>query len=81
MKRIKFRPTPRYNLQQFGSCLAKYDLSTVLNVENVDEKVEDCTRATNDMFNYYFPKRTVRMHTDDNFFITTKIKKLLRKRD
>jgi hypothetical protein len=81
VKIIKLRPTPRYNLQQFGSCHAKYDLSTVLNVENVDEKVEDCTRATNDMINYYFPKGTVRMRTDDKFFITTKIKKLLRKRD
>ena len=81
VKKIKFRPTPRYNLQQFGSCLAQYDWSTVLNVENVDEKVEDFTRATNDMINYYFPERTVRMHSDDKFFITTKIKRLLRKRD
>ena len=81
VKKIKFRPTPRYNLQQFGSCLAQYEWSTVLNVENVDEKVEDFTRATNDMINYYFPERTVRMHSDDNFFITTKIKRLLRKRD
>ena len=81
VKKIKFRPTPRHNLQQFGSCLAQYDWSTVLNVENVDEKVEDFTRATNDMINYYFPERTVRMHSDDKFFITTKIKRLLRKRD
>ena len=50
-------------------------------VENVYEKVEDFTRATNDMINYYFPERTVRMHSDDKFFITTKIKRLLRKRD
>ena len=33
------------------------------------------------MINCYFPERTVRMHSDDNFFITTKIKRLLRKRD
>ena len=81
VKKIKFRPTPRYNLQQFGSCLAQYDWSTVLNVENVDEKVEDFTRATNDMINYYFSERTFLMHSDDKFFITTKINRLLRKRD
>jgi hypothetical protein len=65
VKKIKFPPTPTYNLQQFGSCLAQYDWSTVLNIENVDEKVEDFNRATNDMINYYFPERTVRMHYDE----------------
>jgi hypothetical protein len=56
VKKIKFRPTTTYNLQQFGSCLAHYDWSPVLNVEDVVEKFEDLTRATNDMINYYFPE-------------------------
>ena len=81
VKKIKFRPTPSHSLQEFGSCLSQYDWSPVLNAVNVDEKVEDFIRATKDMINHYFPEQTARMHSDDKFFITTKIKRLLKKRD
>ena len=33
------------------------------------------------MINNYIPEQTARMHSDDKFFITTKIKRLLKKRD
>ena len=81
VKKIKFRPTPSQSLQEFGSCLSQYDWSPVLNAVNVDEKVEDFIRATKDMINHYFPEQIARMHSDDKFFITTKIKRLLKKRD
>ena len=81
VKKIKFRPMPNDKLQQFGYCLSQYDWSSTLNAENVDDKVEVFTRVTNDMVNHYFPEKTARMHCDDKFFITAKIKGLLKKRD
>ena len=37
--------------------------------------------SPNDMINHYFPEKTARMHCDDKFFMTVKIKGLLKKRD
>ena len=68
---------PNDKLQQFGYCLSQYEWSSILNAENVDGKVEVFTRVTNDMINHYFPEKTARMHCDDKFFITAKIKECL----
>ena len=81
VKRINFRPTPSANLQRFSSLLENLNWSTALNAKHVDDKVEEFTKTVNDMIETDFPEKTVTLHCEDRFFMTGKIKGLLKKRD
>ena len=81
VKKIDFRPTPSANLQHFSPFLENFNWPTVLNAKHVNDKVEEFIKTFNDMIDSYFPKKTVRLHCEDRFFMTGKIKGLLKKRD
>ena len=69
----------------FFSSIVFNNLVTVLtdrnckeNVPSLDDKVEEFTKTVNDMIDSYFPEKTVRLHCEDRFFMTGKIKELLK---
>ena len=47
----------------------------------MDDKVEEFIKTVNDMIDSYFTEKTARLHCEDRFFMTGKIKGLLKKRD
>ena len=47
----------------------------------MDYKVEEFTNTVNNIIDSYFPEKTVRLHCENRFFMTGKIKGLLKKRD
>ena len=74
VKKIHFRLSPSANLQHVSSLLENFNWSTVLNAKHVDDKVEEFIKTVNDMIDSYFLEKTVRLHCEDRFFMTGKIK-------
>ena len=68
-------------LQQFNEFLNQYNWSSVVTADSTDAKVEEFLKVTPSMIENFFPEKIIKLHHDDKFFITAKIKGFMRKRD
>ena len=81
IRKINVRPLKHSALQQFNEFLNQYNWSSVVTADSTDAKVEEFLKVTQSMIDNFFPEKTIKLHHDDKFFITAKIKGLMRKRD
>ena len=81
IRKINVRPLKHSALQQFNEFLNQYNWSSVVTADSTDAKVEEFLKVTQGMIDNFFPGKTIKLHHDDKFFITAKIKGLMRKRD
>ena len=79
--KIKVRQFQQQQLEQFDALLANYNWSFVLNTSGIDRKVNTFLQITENMISEYFPEKTVRIYGKDKLFMTSKIKRLILKRN
>ena len=65
----------------FDALLANYNWSSVFNTSGIDRKVNTFLQITENMISEYFPEKTVRIYSKDKPFMTSKIKRLILKRN
>ena len=75
------RQFQQQQLEQFDALLANYNWSSVLNTSGIDRKVNTFLQITENMISEYFPEKTVRIYSKDKPFMTSKIKRLILKRN
>ena len=77
VKKVIVRPLKTSALENFRLFLASYEWENVICADTVDDKLEEFLAATNTMINDFFPTKTVKLHENDKYFITAKLKKLI----
>ena len=76
------RQFQQQQLEQFDALLANYNWSSVFNFSGIDRlKVNTFLQITENMISEYFPEKTVRIYSKDKPFMTSKIKRLILKRN
>ena len=75
------RQFQQQQLEQLDALLANYNWSSVFNTSGIDRKVNTFLQITENMISEYFPEKTVRIYSKDKPFMTSKIKRLIRKRN
>ena len=82
LTKIKVRQFQQQQLlEQFEALLANYNWSSVFNTSGIDRKVNTFLQITENMISEYFPEKTVRIYSKDKPFMTSKIKRLILKRN
>ena len=81
LTKIKVRQFRQQQLEQFDALLANYNWSSVFNTSGIDRKVNTFLQITENMISEYFPEKTVRIYSKDKPFMTSKIKRLILKRN
>ena len=81
LTKIKVRQFQRQQLEQFDALLANYNWSSVFNTSGIDRKVNTFLQITENMISEYVPEKTVRIYSKDKPFMTSKIKRLILKRN
>ena len=81
LTKIKVRQFQQQQLEQFDALLANYNWSSVFNTSGIDRKVNTFLQITENMISEYFPEKTVRIYSKDKPFMTSKIKRLILKRN
>ena len=75
------RQFQQQQLEQFDALLANYNWSSVFNTSGIDRKVNTFLQITENMISEYFPEKTVRIYSKDKPFMTSKIQRLILKRN
>ena len=75
------RPIKPSALESFHGFLASYSWTDVTCASSVDDKLEKFLTATNTMIDELFPAKTIRFHSNDKFFMTSKIKEMIHARN
>ena len=76
------RQFQQQQLEQFDALLTNYNWSSVFNFSGIDRlKVNTFLQITENMISEYFPEKTVRIYSKDKPFMTSKIKRLILKRN
>ena len=81
LTKIKVRQFQQQQLEQFDALLANYSWSSVFNTSDIDRKVNTFLQITENMISENFPEKTVRIYSKDKPFMTSKIKRLILKRN
>ena len=81
IKKVTVRPIKPFALESFQGFLASYNWTDVTCASSVDDKLEKFLTATNTMINEFFPAKTIRFHSNDKFFMTSKIKGMIHARN
>ena len=81
LTKIKVRQFRQQQLEQFDALLANYNWSSVFNTSGIDRKVNTFLQITENLISEYFPKKTDRIYSKDKAFMTSKIKRLILKRN
>ena len=81
LTKIKVRQFRQQQLEQFDALLANYNWSSVFNTSGIDRKVNTYLQITENMISEYFPEKTDRIYSKDKTFMTSKIKRLILKRN
>ena len=89
LTKIKVRQFQQQQLEQFDALLANYNWSSVFNTSGIDRKVntfftENITEYNTNYWKYdfwIFSEKTVRIYSKDKPFMTSKIKRLILKRN
>ena len=79
--KIKVRQFQQQQLEQFDALLANYNWSSVFNTSGIDRKVNNFLQITENMIYDYFPEKTVRIYSKDKPLMTSKIKRVILKRN
>ena len=81
LTKIKVRQFRQQQLEQFDDLLANYNWSFVFNTSGIDRKVNTFLQVTENIISEYFLEKTVRIYSKDKPFMTSKIKRLILKRN
>ena len=81
LTKIKVRQFHQQQLEQFDALLANYNWSSVFNTSGIDRKVNTFLQITENMISEFFPGKTVRIYSKDKPFMTSKIQRLIFKRN
>ena len=81
LTKIKVRQFQQQQLEQFDALLANYNWFSVFNTSGIDRKVNTFLQITENIISEYFPEKTVRIYSKDKPFMTSKIKRLILKRN
>ena len=80
-KKVTVRPIKPSALESYHGFLASYNWTDVICASSVDDKLEKFLTATSTMINEFFPAKTIRFHSNDKFFMTSKIKEMIHARN
>ena len=72
------RPLPESNIESFCFELTNYNWENVLGTENVHEKTEAFHFYLRNLFDKYFPTKTVTISNLDKYWMNPQLKQLLR---
>ena len=75
------RPLRDSSILQFEQFIREYNWSFVFNAAEVDDGVRLFLEATNNMFDTFFPCKSIKVYEDDKPYITGRIKEMMHNRD
>ena len=77
-KTIKFRPLPDSGIQTFGRFITMHDWSEVLNVADIDAKVDAFHKTIRDKYEEIFHEKTIKISQLDKPWMTPQLKSINR---
>ena len=80
LTKIKVRQFQQQQLEQFDALLSNYNWSSVFNTSDIDRNVNTFLQITENIFLNIF-RKTVKIYSQDKPFMTSKIKRLILKRN
>jgi hypothetical protein len=78
---VTVRPLRDSSILQFEQFIREYNWSFVFNAAEVDDGVRLFLEATNNMFDTFFPCKSIKVYEDDKPYITGRIKEMMHNRD
>jgi hypothetical protein len=78
---VTVRPLRDSTILQFEQFIREYNWSFVFNAAEVDDGVRLFLEATNNMFDTFFPCKSIKVYEDDKLYITGRIKEMMHNRD
>ena len=79
VRKVTFRPLPKYGLQKFESWIKNENWSEVMNAKSPDEKAEILQNIVKSKLDETCPEKTTKVASDDQPWYTEQLKRLDRK--
>ena len=78
---ITVRPLPQSGINKLVEWMIQVDWTDVTELESTNEKAEELQKKVLDKVNEYLPKKTIKIASDDQPWMTDKIKKFSKKKE
>ncbi|KAI8502529.1 hypothetical protein Bbelb_201170 [Branchiostoma belcheri] len=74
------RPLKDSDIRAFGAWISQHDWNEVYNATSAQEKTDGFYKTLNQQTDKFFPTKVVKIHPTDKPWITTRVKRLIKKR-